>query len=66
MKLIHCKLLACPRLDEIRTNRGNGILAKCNQHMPDTAVYYADCEAVSRERCKELRKALKQKQETVQ
>lgn len=34
--------------------------AQCNQQMPDTPVYFADCESVSREHCKELRQALKE------
>ena len=37
--------------------------AQCNQQMPDTAPYWVDCNAVDYDKCKELRKALKEQRE---
>lgn len=45
------------------TAKGSKPFAKCNQQMPDEAPYWEDCRSVSREKCKELRKALKQRRE---
>ena len=45
------------------TSKGMKPFAQCNQQMPDTETYSIDCESVSHEWCKELRKALKQMRE---
>lgn len=61
MKKIHCIVLNCPRLTTYRKRVGNRIfeVAECNQHMPDEAVYWEEVGNVERERCKELRAAMK-------
>lgn len=37
--------------------------AQCNQQMPDTAPYWVDCNTVDYDKCRELRKALKEQRE---
>ena len=66
MKQGYCKLIGCPRLVSAETGRGQKPFAQCNQHMPDSTIYFEDCSAVSRVRCKELRNALKKQREVQQ
>ena len=66
MKIGYCKLIGCPRLVTATTAKGCQPYAKCNQQMPDEAPDWEDCRSVSREKCKELRKALKQRRERQQ
>ncbi len=63
MKAKFCYMIGCPRLVTASTGKRGEIFAQCNQQMPDTTIWWADCSGVSRERCKELRKALKEKRE---
>ncbi len=63
MKVRYCKFIGCPRLVTATTEKGCKPFAQCNQQMPDTAPYWVDCSSVSHERCKELRKALKERRE---
>jgi hypothetical protein len=63
MKVRYCKFLGCPRLLWAATQKGAPDFAQCNQHMPDSPVYFENCAAVSKERCKELRRALKVRRE---
>ena len=63
MKARICQLIGCPRLVWAETQKGSPDFAKCNQQMPDEAPRWENCVAVSRERCRALRKALKQKRE---
>lgn len=58
--------MGCPRLVTATTEKGCKPFAQCNQQMPDTAPYWVDCNSVSREKCKELRQALKQRRERQQ
>lgn len=62
MKPRYCKFVGCPRLVTAEMSRGKQF-AQCNQQMPDTAPWWVDCASVSRDRCKELRQALKRSQE---
>lgn len=66
MKAKFCKFIGCPRLVTATTGKGAKPFAQCNQQMPDTTIWWADCSGVSRERCKELRKALKKQREVQQ
>ena len=61
MKKTYCILRNCPRLTTYRKRVGDRIfeVAECNQHMPDEAVYWEEVGNVERERCKELRAAMK-------
>lgn len=63
MKARFCYMIGCPRLVTASTGKRGEIFAQCNQQMPDTTIWWADCSGVSRERCKELRKALKERRE---
>lgn len=63
MKPRYCKFVGCPRLVAAETGRGAKPFAQCNQQMPDTTPWWVDCASVSRDRCKELRQALKRSQE---
>lgn len=63
MKARICQLRGCPRLVWAETQKGSPDFAQCNQQMPDTAPYWVDCRSVSREKCKELRQALKERRE---
>ena len=63
MKAEFCKLISCPRLVTATTSKGYKPFAQCNQQMPDTAPYWEDCNSVSHERCKELRRELKARRE---
>ena len=63
MKARICQFRGCPRLVTATTSKGGKPFAQCNQQMPDTAPYWVDCSSVSHERCKELRKALKEQRE---
>lgn len=63
MKARICQLRGCPRLVRAETQKGSPDFAKCNQQMPDEAPWWENCVAVSRDRCKMLRKALRQKRE---
>ena len=63
MKVRYCKFIGCPRLVTATTGKGERPFAQCNQQMPDTAIYWVDCSAVSREKCKELRQELKKHRE---
>lgn len=66
MKARYCKFIGCPRLVTATTSKGCKPFAQCNQQMPDTAPYWVDCSAVSHDRCKELRNALKERREVQQ
>lgn len=63
MKAGFCKFIGCPRLVWAATQQGSPDFAQCNQQMPDTAPYWVNCSSVSREKCKELRQALKKRRE---
>jgi len=63
MKARYCKFIGCPRLVTATTSKGEKPFAQCNQQMPDTAPYWEECKSISRERCKELRHALKVQKE---
>ena len=63
MKARYCKFIGCPRLVTATTNKITKPFAQCNQQMPDTTPYWVDCSTVSKERCEELRKALKERRE---
>lgn len=62
MKARFCKFIGCPRLVAAAMGKGKQF-AQCNQQMPDTAPYWVDCKAVDYDKCRELRKALKERSE---
>ena len=63
MKVRYCKLIGCQRLVTATTSKGCKPFAQCNQQMPDTAPYWVDCSSVDYDKCRELRKALKERME---
>ena len=66
MNIAICKLRGCSRLSTYTVTRGKQStnVAECNQYMPDDLnVWWQDCKAVTKERCKELRDESKRQRE---